>query len=187
MRSTLHRSAPAIGLAAAVVVLSAGSGAVAAGMITGAQIKNGTVTTHDVKNHTLRRADLSSGVAKGLKGTTHAFAASNTSDTAMSSTAVTLLSRQLPPGSYVVVAKGWVFTAGDAQTTTNVDCDLNGPATDHTAAYIPAHEVSETFGLMMTFRSSAASTIVLTCSGTPDALVTEKQMIAIRVDDLSSS
>jgi hypothetical protein len=68
MKSTLLRSAPAAGLVALALMVSAGSGAVAAGLITGAQIKDGTVTTADVKDHTLKVRDFSSTTKAALKG-----------------------------------------------------------------------------------------------------------------------
>jgi hypothetical protein len=50
------------------VAVSGATGAVAAGMLTGAQIKDGTVTTRDVKNHNVRLKDFSSGAVAGLQG-----------------------------------------------------------------------------------------------------------------------
>jgi hypothetical protein len=68
MKSTLLRSAPAAGLVAIALIVSAGSGAVAAGLITGAQIKDGTVTTADVKDHTLKVRDFAATTKAQLKG-----------------------------------------------------------------------------------------------------------------------
>lgn len=53
-----RRSVPAL-IVAGMVVVSGTSGAVAAGMITGANIKDNTVTTADIKDLTLRASDTS--------------------------------------------------------------------------------------------------------------------------------
>lgn len=63
------RSTPAIALLCAVtLVFGMSTGAVAAKMITGKQIKNGTVTSADIKNRTLQKADLSTKAQAALKG-----------------------------------------------------------------------------------------------------------------------
>lgn len=54
-----------LGLTAAAVVLSTG-GAVAGSMITGAQIKDGTVASKDIKNRSLVAADLTRATADGF-------------------------------------------------------------------------------------------------------------------------
>lgn len=53
----------------AIAVLSAGSGAVAGSLITGKQIKNGSVTSADIKNKSIKRADLAPR-ARSTRGTT---------------------------------------------------------------------------------------------------------------------
>jgi hypothetical protein len=67
---SLPRTLPVIIIAAGALFLSAAGGAVAGGMITGAQIKNGTVTTKDIKNSTLKLADISSAAKAALQGQT---------------------------------------------------------------------------------------------------------------------
>jgi hypothetical protein len=55
-------------VASLMLVLSFGSGAMAARLITGKQIKDGTVTTADVKNKTLKTKDFSSRTRTQLTG-----------------------------------------------------------------------------------------------------------------------
>ena len=56
-------------LAAAVLVLSSAAGAGAASLITGRQIKDGTVTGRDIRDHSLRPKDAKAGVIRrGLQG-----------------------------------------------------------------------------------------------------------------------
>ena len=50
------------------LLLAASSGAVAAKMITGKQIKNNTVTSADIKNKSLKLKDLHPGTASALEG-----------------------------------------------------------------------------------------------------------------------
>jgi hypothetical protein len=69
-RFQLHRSIPTIAIAGALVFFSATSGATAALVITGKQIKDSSVTTKDIKNGTLTTKDLSSSTVSSLKGAT---------------------------------------------------------------------------------------------------------------------
>ncbi|GAA1448444.1 hypothetical protein GCM10009641_76460 [Mycobacterium cookii] len=67
---TVRRGIPTIVIAGALVVASATSGATAALVITGKQIKDNTVTTKDIKNGTLSTRDMSSSTLSSLKGAT---------------------------------------------------------------------------------------------------------------------
>ena len=77
---SVRRSLPTIAIAGVLVVAAATSGATAALVITGNDIKNGTVTTKDIKknnltskvikNGTLKTDDLSSGAVSSLRGAT---------------------------------------------------------------------------------------------------------------------
>ncbi len=79
MKSKLTRVLPAVAIAS-VIALSASTGAVAAGMITGADIKNNSVASADIKNKSvtgkdvkdgaLTAADLSTATLGDLKGAT---------------------------------------------------------------------------------------------------------------------
>lgn len=66
----LPRSTPVLVLLAAALLLGASGGAVAGAMITGAQIKDNTVTTADIKNGNLAAKDLSKAARASLKGQT---------------------------------------------------------------------------------------------------------------------
>ena len=56
------------GTIAAALIIGTGTGAYAAGKITGADIKNGTVTGADIKNGSLHKADLADSAIHALKG-----------------------------------------------------------------------------------------------------------------------
>lgn len=64
------RTALAVVVAALALMLSAGAGATASLMITGKQIKDGTVTTKDVKNRSLKAKDFSPKAKRKLRGAT---------------------------------------------------------------------------------------------------------------------
>lgn len=66
----LRRGIPTIAIAGALVLASATSGATAALVITGKQIKDNTVTTKDIKNGTLTTKDMKSSTVSALKGAT---------------------------------------------------------------------------------------------------------------------
>jgi hypothetical protein len=67
MHARLPRSTPVL-LAAGLMTLAFTSGAVAAGLVTGTDIKDGTVTTADVKDGTLRVCDISGSAQTSLGG-----------------------------------------------------------------------------------------------------------------------
>ena len=62
------RTALAVLVAVLALVLSAGAGATASMIITGKQIKDGTVTTADVKNRSLKAKDFSARAKSKLRG-----------------------------------------------------------------------------------------------------------------------
>src|SRR5690242_3166654 len=57
-----------VAVAVVAAVAFGGGGAYAAGRITGAQIVNGTVTSRDVKDHSLRARDFRGGLPAGPRG-----------------------------------------------------------------------------------------------------------------------
>jgi hypothetical protein len=67
---SLSRNAVVLLVAGLVLMLSAGAGATAALVITGKQIKDGTVTTKDVKNKTLKYKDFAPKTKSKLRGAT---------------------------------------------------------------------------------------------------------------------
>lgn len=63
-----HRTAFAVLVAALALVVSAGAGATAAKLITGKQIKDGTIMSSDIKNRTVKVKDISTKAKAKLKG-----------------------------------------------------------------------------------------------------------------------
>lgn len=62
------RTALAVLVAVLALILAAGAGATASMIITGKQIKDGTVTTRDVKNRSLKARDFSATAKSKLRG-----------------------------------------------------------------------------------------------------------------------
>lgn len=121
MTRYLPRTTPAALLLAVALAASAAGGAVAGSMITGAQIKDGTVTTKDVKDGTLKRSDLSTAVRSQL-GT-------------VAYTVVTGTAQPIPSGSTMTVEvmcpSGTVVVGGDVEMESPADGVLqdSGPLT----------------------------------------------------------
>ena len=61
---SVRRGLPTIAIAGVLVVAAATSGATAALVITGNDIKNGTVTTKDIKNDNLKSKDIKNGTLR---------------------------------------------------------------------------------------------------------------------------
>jgi hypothetical protein len=68
MRPSLPRSTPAVLLLTVALLATASGGAVAGTLITGTQIKDGTVSTKDVKDRTLKVQDLAPATVDSLAG-----------------------------------------------------------------------------------------------------------------------
>jgi hypothetical protein len=64
----LPRSLPSVALLVVALVLAASGGAVAAKKITGADVKNSSLTTKDIKDQTLQPADFSDAAKSSLAG-----------------------------------------------------------------------------------------------------------------------
>lgn len=138
--------APAVGLAV-VIALSGTTGAVAGAMITGKQIKDGTVrsadiangslTTADVKDGTLGTADLSVAARTALKGATGTPGAPGTPGSPGAPGAPTSLS-----DGYVIVSARGIESVPGGTAVVNVYCPNGswavggGAAFDQTSAAI---------------------------------------------------
>ena len=143
--STVRRGIPTIAIAGALVVASATSGATAALVITGKQIKDNTVTTKDIKNGTLTTKDLKSSTISSLKGATGpagpAGAAGAAGAPGVSGYQIVTASAVIPPNdggevvAYCPAGKKVLSAAGElagAYTGTAVNLDLSAT---HATAY----------------------------------------------------
>lgn len=150
------------------LVVALGGTSYAAVVITGHDIKNGTVTTADVKNHNLRLKDFAPGARKGLRGApgaagaagpqgaagvqgvqgvtgdqgpigpSNAFTVTNDNTTNLTGTSKIVLSQVLPAGAYVVNARATGYRTTGTGLA-QVVCELvDDAAYDSTVATIPS-------------------------------------------------
>ena len=104
------RALPAAILAAVVLLVAMAGGATAAKLITGKQIKNGTITTLDVKNGTVRFADLHASARSTLKSDADSglfLEVPSCADTTLVD-CTNLLTVGIVPGSQLVTASGTI-------------------------------------------------------------------------------
>jgi hypothetical protein len=174
----------AVVVASIVLALGVASGSFAAGLITGADIKDGTVRSADVADGTLRIADLGQQTRSALAAT--AYSTSDSGDTLLTGAFATILKLRVPTGSYAVTASGIVF-AVDQTASAMGQCTLVGPPSDafnNTATSITAGDQYGTLALQIT--AAGMNTIRLRCSGT-NAGVNNFSVTAIRVRQLHVS
>jgi hypothetical protein len=196
----------------AALVVALGGTSYAAAMITGHDIKDGTVTTADVKNHNLKLKDLSSGARSGLTGATgatgatgptgatgatgaqgpigpsNAFSVYNDNLTLLTTSPKTVLTLPLQAGSYVVTAKAVQFhTAG---TNTYGYCILAGAGQSDYSVATPNDAVGSyamhTNQIVLT--TNAPVNVTLNCQeGSGTNYVYWKKMTAIKVATVANT
>jgi hypothetical protein len=159
-----RRSLPALVLAAVVVVVALAGASTAAKMITGKQIKNGTVTTKDIKNNNLKGVDVKNGSLTGADVKDGSLASADLAASAKNVVVFvdgpdfnipncndTDLETCSPIVSVPVPAGTWLVTA-------NVTIDnFSGPATD----------ISNRCGLQRGSATLSESRTPLAANGTP--------------------
>jgi hypothetical protein len=107
----------------ALFIVLGGSATAASGLINGSKIKKGTVTTKQIKNRTITKADLRPALVKSLKGKTGAkgangvvnpFDADFGSINLPANTELAIGTLNVPAGKYMVTATANVFSVGTA-------------------------------------------------------------------------
>lgn len=125
---SLRRSVPTVAVASALLILSATSGATAALVITGKQIKDNTITTADIKNGTLNAVDLAPATVSALKGATGAAGRPGISGYQLITESVNIapgdsggVQGSCPVGKRVLgVASSWNDSYDGTQTTVDI-------------------------------------------------------------------
>jgi hypothetical protein len=182
----------------AALVVALGGTSYAAVMITGHDIKNGTVTTQDVKNHDLRLKDLATGARAHLKGApgsqgpagpqgsqgpvgpSNAYSVYNDLPTTLGSVK-TLLTLSIPPGSYVVNAKAMLSGTGAIS-----QCTLVAPGgLDYDYAQTSSTESYATVANQLVLTTTSPTDITLQCLG--GGYLQYKRLTAIKVDSVSNT
>jgi hypothetical protein len=198
---------------AALAVALSGTSYAAVSLISGQNIKNGTVTTADIKNHNLKLKDFSSGARSGLTGATgatgpqgpqglqgaqgiqgiqgpigpsNAYSVFNDGATAMTASFKTVLTLPLPAGSYVVNAKALV--GRNTGTSQWAECLMTGlGASDYSVASVPSDGYDDMVVNQTVVSSSTGGNVIFECYGTSGAVVSWKKMTAIKVGAVSNT
>jgi hypothetical protein len=127
MHLRLPRSAPVLLLATGALTLALTGGAVAAGLVTSADIRDGTVASVDVKDGTLGVRDLSGAAQSSLRGVTGVTKVVQLRQQAFPHEFVTL-SATCPAGKVAIGAGGsWT----DSEVPPMVWMDQTDPKTWH--------------------------------------------------------
>lgn len=183
---------------ATCLILSAGSGAVAARMVTGQQIKNGTVTSVDIKNDNLRSRDIKNGQVSlpdlAPKVATRAYATSK-EDFGLDAAGLpkVVLSLDLPRGSYLVFAKAFAEKVVDDELDVfcglrdGDDGDLFDASTylDRTRTTLTGRGPSvESLSNQAALQQASPGTVALVCAGEDVGLEAIK-LSALRVSEVT--
>jgi hypothetical protein len=180
----------------AALLVALGGTSYAAVMITGHEIKNGTVTTKDVRNHNLKLKDFSSSAKAGLHGATgaagpqgiqgpigpsNAYSVHNDDGTALTSSSKTVLSQQGPAGSYVVNSKAMLLLPnGQANCVLSAVGQLDVNEADTGADTSHASVANQ-----LAFTTQTATSVDLDCTGTGPLFF--KKLTAIQVGSVSNT
>jgi hypothetical protein len=201
---------------AALVVALSGTSYAAVSLISGQNIRNGTVTTADIKNHNLKLKDFSSGARSGLTGATgatgatgpqgpqglpgtqgiqgiqgpigpsNAYSVFNDGTTAMTGSFKTVLTLPLQAGSYVINAKALVGRTSG--TSQWAECLMTGlGAADYSVASVPSDGYDDMVVNQTVVSSSTGGNVIFECYGTSGAVVSWKKMTAIKVGAVSNT
>ena len=174
-------------VAALVLVLGGGGVTYAAGKITGDSIKNGTVTSADITNFTLKRKDLDPYITSRLVGPT-AYSTVKNDGTLLNDSFTTVVSLVLPPGFYTVSATGIVFEVANADAYADCDLDASDATLDgNSAVSIPGGGLYASVAAQGTFFAQTPDTILtFRCLGT-NAGINNVTLTAIRLSRLYTS
>jgi hypothetical protein len=205
----LRRPSPALVIAVVALLMAMGGTGYAAfklpkNSVKAKQIATGAVGSSEVKNKSLKVADISTAAQNALKGqkgdkgdtgavgpssATEVFRDSGPADISGSGTTVATLSN-LPPGAYAIHAKAEVFGSGTNQLAR---CQVNAEGdNDFSEATIGAGAggaTSATLPVQVTHTFAGTGTVTLVClkDGAPTIAVIRSKIEAIHVGSESHS
>ncbi len=130
-----RRVSPSLLVASLALVVASSGSAVAAALITGANIKNESVTGKDIKNGSLGFGELNGNAKKTTKNVTPMWALVAADGTLLRGKGVKSLSREAD-GQYVVIFKRKTFDSSIAVSVVNEGAG-NGQINFHHCANIP--------------------------------------------------
>ena len=183
-----------VAAAAALVVATGGTGAYAAHLITSKQIKDNTIKSIDVRNGTLTAADMAPGTIPAPYAGSYAYStyhdAAVSIQNQVSGSDATVLSLNVPAGSYVIDATSWLENTGSLDVITRCtlsaggDTDLKRPTIEPSGS---PNAFSAAVGLQVVHTFPTAGTAKLTCYSFGVAAVAhDTKITATKVDHLSN-
>lgn len=179
------------------------SGSAFALVITGHQIKNGSITGADVKRNTLTgrdiresrlgrvpRAAVADALAPAAAGRVSGYAALREHSPGFQAAGTTILTLNLPAGgNYLVFAKTNVVNLGGLEAGVTCALDVGGDHDDSSARVGPAHSSGQVESLALTVPhlDPAAAQARLSCSdagavpGDPQRRASAARIVAVRL------
>jgi hypothetical protein len=195
-RPTFHirkGSLATIAAAALLVIATGGTSAYAAHVITSKQIRNNTIKSIDVRNGTLTAVDMAPGTIPAPYGGTAAYSrfhdAARSIQSQVSSEDPTVVSLDVPAGSYVFSATTWL---NNGTTPLLARCTLiAGGDTDAKRIFLESSATgsyAQSAALQVVHTFASPGTAKLTCwSFGAAATANDTKLTGIRVDHLSNS
>jgi hypothetical protein len=185
MRKKL-RGAPAIAIAAVALFVALGGGyAIGKGFIGTGDLKNQAVTNKKIKKNTIKGNRVDEASLSGA-GTAQAIRQDTAAQVPAASGATTVLTLQVPAGSYVLNSKAVLAKGGPQEP---VQCFLSaGGDTDRSLEAVNASN-NTTISNLLVHTFTGSGTVTLSCDnpGTALLLVTNKVITATPVGAISSS
>jgi hypothetical protein len=171
---------PSLALSLIAVVLACAGGATAAAVIDGADIKKGTVKSKQVRNETLKTADLKPSTVAALQGApTDAYHTSATAPLALGPS-TEVVSLALPAGSYVL--GGQVVLVNPDNQNTEPQCRLAAAGASIRARATLAEFDRDTLPFNLTASSNEPFTATLTCEQAGNESAEDRIITATKVD-----
>jgi len=172
-------------LATVALFIALGGTSYAAIRVTGKQIKNETITSKDVKNFGIGKADLGKGLLESQKATPLNSIGYQAERDAGPTNAppgdyVTVATLGLPPGPYVISAKA---NLSSSQLDAGKCLLQAGPRTDTAARGLRANNTPEALNLQVAATLPGQASITLSCK-TSDGpwTATDSKILAVKVD-----
>ena len=207
----LRRPSPALVISIVALVAACAGSAVAATVITGGMIKDGTIQNRDIKNNTIQSEKFSKGVQNILakKTATPAATAGKISyeqvrkagpENQPANQMLRVTSMMVPAGAYVATANtvvtAFTGTSDIIESLLNVNAALGATcildfggvtASSLNTIAINNRQTPATFGMQLTRTVNASTEIVLKCAASIAWRASESSIIATKVDSITQT
>jgi hypothetical protein len=200
----LRRPSPALVISIVALVAACAGSAVAATVITGKQIRNGTIQGVDIKNATIQSGKLSKGIQNILNKKAPSASQSKTAyemvrkagpENQPANQLLRVTSMTVPAGAYVITANtvvtAFTGTSDIIESLLNVNAVLGATcildfggveASSLNTIAVNNRQSPSTFGMQLTRTVGAPTEIVLKCAAPIPWRSSESSIIATKVD-----